>query len=58
MTKEKQSIEKNCLNLAWHMRGGANINDLMEMTNDQITYINELVDEHMKVVQKTGMPFF
>jgi hypothetical protein len=58
MTKQKASIKANAFRLGWHMRGGSNFIDIMNMSHEEIDLLNKIIDEHMEVTKKTKLPYF
>lgn len=58
MTKQKNSIKKNAMKIGWHMRGGTNFIDVLNMSHEEIDMMNEIIDSNMEVTKKTKLPFF
>ncbi len=44
--------------MAWHLRGGASYQDILNMSNSERKFINEIIEEHMETVKKTGLNYF
>lgn len=58
MEKEADLIRAEGFKLAWHMRGGANYDQVMQMSNKQRLLIAELAKEHLETTKKSNLPFF
>lgn len=58
MEKEKNGIIQNALSLSWYMRGGVNFTDIMNMSHEQIDFLNTIIDKNMETTKKTKLPFF
>lgn len=58
MTKQKAGIMKNALALSWHLRGGVNFIDILNMSHDEIDMLNQIIDSNMEVTKKTKLPYF
>jgi hypothetical protein len=58
MTKQRKGIVKNALQISWHMRGGVNFIDVLNMAHEEIDALNEIIDSNMEVTKKTKLPFF
>jgi hypothetical protein len=46
------------MSLSWYMRGGVNFVDIMNMSHDQIDFLNKIIDKNMETTKKTKLPFF
>jgi uncharacterized protein YukE len=44
--------------MAWHMRGGATYSDVLTMSQDEVSDLNDIIDDHMETTKKSGVPFF
>jgi hypothetical protein len=44
--------------MAWYMRGGTTITELLESSNLDREMINSLIKENLDTTKKSGMPFF
>ena len=58
MDEEVGGIKKSALSMAWHLRGGASYQDILNMSNLERKYINEIIEDHMETVKKTNLPYF
>jgi hypothetical protein len=58
MDKEAKGIRDNAIRIAWYMRGGASINDVMEASEADRELMAALVKENLETTKKSGMPFF
>lgn len=58
MVQEIKLIKTNIINLTWHMRGGANINDVFNMSKSELDIIDQMIEEHMETTKKSRLPFF
>lgn len=55
---ECNSIKKGALSMAWHMRGGASYEDILNMSSTERQEINELIKHNMEVTKKSQLPYF
>lgn len=44
--------------MAWHMRGGASYEDILNMNTQERNSIQELIDQNMDITKKNQIPFF
>ena len=44
--------------MAWHMRGGASYEDILNMSELERTSIRDLIEEHMEITKQSQLPFF
>jgi hypothetical protein len=58
MEKECAAIKKAALTMAWHMRGGASYEDILNMSTEERKEISGIIEEHMEITKKSGQPFF
>ena len=58
MEKDVISIKKSALAMAWNMRGGATYEDILNMSIDERTEINRLIEEHLEITKKSNLPYF
>ncbi len=58
MEKECADIKKSALTMAWHMRGGASYEDILNMSTEERKQINLLIEDHMEVTKKSGLPYY
>jgi len=58
MDEEVGGIKKAALSMAWHLRGGASYTDILNMSNTERKYINEIIEDHMETIKKTNLPYF
>jgi hypothetical protein len=58
LDKEANSIREQSIKMAWHMRGGATYDDILQMSWTERTSISELIKENMETTNKTRLPFF
>lgn len=52
------TIKKNCLRLAWYMRGSVSYEDVLNMSDNERKWINELIESNLETTKKTQLPFF
>lgn len=55
---EAMAIKYNAQKLSWYMRGGISYNDIMNMSGDEITNLNKIIDDNLETTKKTKLPFF
>lgn len=58
MENECGEIKKNALQLSWYMRGGASYEDVLNMSSDERTKINQLIESNLETTKKSGLNFF
>lgn len=58
MDKEAKGIRDNIIRMAWYMRGGSTIGELMESSTQDRELISQLIKENLETTKKTGVPFF
>ena len=51
-------LKKAALTMAWHMRGGATYEDILNMSLPEREEIGRLIDEHLEITKKSQMPYF
>ena len=44
--------------MAWFMRGGLTYEDVLNMSVDERTAINNLIDYNLDITKKSQLPFF
>lgn len=44
--------------MAWHMRGGATYEDILNMSVTERIEINKMIERNMEVTKKTQLPYF
>lgn len=52
------NIKKSCLQMSWHLRGGATYLDILNMSNSERETINSIIEHHMETTKQSGLPFF
>lgn len=52
------SIKKNALQLSWYMRGGVTYQDVLNMSNQERTAINQIIEQNLETTKKSQLPFF
>jgi hypothetical protein len=58
MEKETADIKRSALSLTWYMRGGVSYTDVLNMSYEERTMINKLVESNLETTKKTQLPFF
>jgi len=58
MEKECKDIKKNALKFSWYLRGGVSYEDVLNMSPDERTALNQIVEENLETTKKSGMAFF
>lgn len=51
-------IKKAAINMAWHMRGGATYEDILNMSIVEREEIGKMIEEHLDITKKAQMPYF
>ena len=58
MDKECADIKKSALTLTWYMRGGVQYTDVLNMSYEERSMINQLIASNLETTKKTQLPFF
>ena len=58
MEKECAGIKSNALSLTWYMRGGVQYSDVLNMSYEERTMINKLIESNLETTKKSQLPFF
>jgi len=58
MEKESADIKKSALSLSWYMRGGASYEDVLNMSYEERSMLNKLIESNLETTKKTQLPFF
>ena len=58
MESETNAIKENAIRMAWHMRGGASYEDILNMSTDERNAISKLMEDNYETTKKSGLPFF
>ena len=44
--------------MTWFMRGGVTYNEVMQMSADERSAINQIIKENLEITKKSKLPFF
>jgi hypothetical protein len=58
MEKDCSEIKSNALSLTWYMRGGVQYSDVLNMSYEERTMINKLIESNLETTKKSQLPFF
>lgn len=58
MEKDAANVKDSIIRMAWYMRGGATLAELMESSMSDRELINKLIKENLETTKKSGMAFF
>ena len=58
MESETNAIKENAIRMAWHMRGGASYEDILNMSTEERSSITKLMEDNYETTKKSGLPFF
>ncbi len=58
MDKEAADIRNQTIKMAWHMRGGASYEDILQMSVKERQNIAALIKENLETTKTTRLPFF
>lgn len=58
LDNESKEIKNSIIRMAWYMRGGTTITELLESPNADRELINDLIKENLETTKKSGMPFY
>lgn len=56
--KDVKKIKTESLKMTWYMRGGVTYNEVMQMSADERSVINEIIKENLEITKKSKLPFF
>ena len=56
MAKEQRDMRRSIFNLMWHMRGSLSREEAWMLSPAERDDIRHLIDERMKIVEKTHLP--
>lgn len=52
------AIRKNCMTMAWYMRGSMSYEDILNMSDAERNFINKIIESNLETTKKTQLPFF
>ena len=58
METETTAIKEHAIRMAWHMRGGASYEDVLNMSSDERKAISKLIEDNLDTTKKSGLPYF
>ena len=58
MDQEANAIRAQSLKMAWHMRGGATYEDVLQMSYSEREMLGDLIKENIETTNKTKLPWF
>jgi hypothetical protein len=58
MDQEANAIRAQSLKMAWHMRGGATYEDVLQMSYSEREMLGELIKDNIETTNKTKLPWF
>lgn len=58
MWKSAMEIKFTAQKLSWYMRGGVSYNDILNMSTEEYTNLNKIVEENLETTKKSKLPFF
>ncbi len=58
MENEAKAIKSNLFKFCWYMRGSVSISEIYEMDIQDRDVISGVIDDNLKIVKDTGLPFF
>lgn len=44
--------------MAWHMRGGASYEDILNMSTEERKEISKLIENNLEITKKSQLPYF
>ena len=56
--KDVKKIKTESLKMTWYMRGGVTYNEVMQMSADERSAINQIIKENLETTKKSKLPFF
>jgi len=58
LEKESKAVKEDILRLCWYMRGSVSYDEGMLLSDDDRVAINKIIEDNIKITQKSGLPFF
>jgi len=58
MDKEAADIRREAVRMSWYMRGGMTYEQILNMSWEERSQINELIKDNLETTKKTNLPFF
>jgi hypothetical protein len=58
MEKMVDAIKLNAYVFAWHCRGGATYEDVLNMSDAERKLINQMIESHFESTKKSQLPYF
>jgi hypothetical protein len=58
MEKDCNDIKKSALKFSWYMRGGVSYEDVLNMSPQERTALNEIIEDNLEITKKSQLPFF
>jgi len=53
-----KAIKNACMQMSWHLRGGASYQDILNMSTEERDNINKIIEQHMETTKNSGLPYF
>jgi len=44
--------------MAWHMRGGATYEDVLNMSSLEREELSKMIEDHIEITKKSQLPYF
>lgn len=57
LDKDSKALKKDIYRIAWYMRGSVNIDQAFALSFEDREIINEIIEENLKIVSETQLPF-
>lgn len=58
MWNEAMEIKYNAQRLAWYMRGGISYTDILNLSHDELSNLNKIIESNLETTKKSNLPFF
>ena len=58
MWREVMSIKAMAMRLAWYTRGSMQYTDVLNLSKDEFTELNKLVESNLETTKKSKLPYF
>lgn len=58
MEEDCKAIKANALKMSWYMRGGANYEDILNMSASEREAINKIIEDNLEITKTSKLPFF
>ena len=58
LSNDAKAIKKDLLTLCWFMRGSITFDDAMNLSLEDRSIINGIINDNLETTKESGLPFF